>query len=1089
MTRIAACLIVRNSAATIEETLKTIRPHVDEINIYDTGSTDQTLEILEALEKVEALIVSRETGEMVAEEMHGAPHVLDEEKVGRVPLAPIRWQVADLDEIPLSADGLLGDFSWARERSFEMASPDCDWLLWLDDDDVVVGGEFLRHIAASAHSSLDGFVFFYDYARDESGQNVCALWRERLLRRKHPADWGWRNAVHEVWLPREGVPVTPNYQMVPQNQIRYIHNRPPDRYPVTRNLAILERVVAEAHENGTEPDGRTKAYMGTELLAQGRHAEAIPWLHAYIEDPTTRQAGDERSQVFHKLGMCLRSIGQPLGAIEAEFAAVKERDDWAENAIGLCEAFADAGDWKRCEHWAKVGLALGQPQSMLILNPLEFTLVPYTRLAQACAAQRRFDEAGTWIMKALAVQPNHPIALAVAQGLERDGFTQKVVDALLTLRECLVRFDENQKAYEILLNAPYIVADHPEVVAARAMQRENVMHMLKPEEYTRWYEDEPKESTVPDEWVDNAGDYIERAKFVLERCQKFEKEHGRKPRVLDLGCNDAWMLGYLWRAGGFVGDGIELNKASVLKAQGRIERFGIPGRIVQGNIMDAPDLLAIGEGEDLFPAFNSYDVVTMFEVFEHVPDTDAVLALMESLLTPEGIACVTTPNGAFEDGNIPMWQIVERKGHLRAWPWHELASTLTDRGELDEFKIHHGGSLTYASWKPGPAKKKVVLYAGPAWEQWSPEQIRTSGLGGSETALAVLGIYLSERGHDVRVYTDAKPGLNGRSIWRPAGAFDPTEEADAFVVSRMPHAFDVTLHAPKRVLWCHDHHYGEAVTPQRAERMTDVAVLSGWQYDEWLTMYPFLDGKLSILRNGIIRTGLGGDNRFKGAKNGWAERKPHVIFSSSPDRGLDKLLEVWPTIRQQVPDAELHVFYGWEVFDRAAALRPDLFAFKQMIFGKVGELGGEAGGIFMRGRVGQDELHDAMVNARVWGYPTYFKETSCIGAMEARAAGLPIVTSKLGALAETVGSHGILLSVPDTGEVGSGNVDLGPNYLGPFTEWIEALLTDAETWTKWHDNALDGAAKLDWKYRVSEWEKLLGLVVPAPRKSRAHATA
>jgi hypothetical protein len=103
-----------------------------------------------------------------------------------------------------------------------------------------------------------------------------------------------------------------------------------------------------------------------------------------------------------------------------------------------------------------------------------------------------------------------------------------------------------------------------------------------------------------------------------------------------------------------------------------------------------------------------------------------------------------------------------------------------------------------------------------------------------------------------------------------------------------------------------------------------------------------------------------------------------------------------------VPDAELHVFYGFNVLDRVAVTNPQLAAFKGAILAKAAELGGEDGGVFLRGRVGQVELAREMQQARVLAYPTAFLETSCITAMEAKAAGLPIVTSHLGALVASI---------------------------------------------------------------------------------------
>ena len=1054
---IAACMIVRNSEAIIEKSIDSIRPFVDEINVFDTGSTDGTVALLRKLNR---------TKTMPIKDAAGVLH--------KVPLAPIRVKVAAKRELAknLSADGLLGDFSWAREQSFAMASPEHDWFFWLDDDDIVIGAEHLRPLANAAHYALDGYVFYYDYARDpDTGQNVCSLWRERLIRRKDPSEWGWRNPVHEVWLPHEHTGIVPNYMMLPPEQAHFRHERPDgERYASTRNLVILQKAVADAEAAGTEPDPRTLVYMGTEHMAHQMFAEAIPWLQRYLEHPGAQTVSDERSQVHHKLAMCLRFLGQPQAAIGCEFQGIHERDTWAENAIGLCECFGEIGDWERSIVWGKRALELGMPQSMLILNPLEFTLVPMLRIAQALVEQKEFDEAKPYVEKAAQIMPSHPMVQETLNRVNRDGFREGVVQAVLKLRETLVRFDENQKAYELLQHVPYIVEDDPRIVSARAMQTENVMHMLKPEEYTRWYEDEPKESTVPDEWVKDAGEAIERAKFLLELAQKFEEEHGRKPRMLDLGCNDAWLNGYLWLNGEYVCDGVELNKASVEKAAGRIERFGIPGKIVQGNLFDAKELLAAHpqgkNGSRRAELLTPYDIVSCFEVYEHVPDTERLLGTMESLLSENGIACVTTPNGAFEDGNLQMWQLVERKGHLRAVTYLQLAGQLAEHGRIVDMKVHQDARLTFAAWKPSKKKGRVHLYAPGAFEPWSPLSIKEGGIGGSETCLTYLAVGLSERDWDVRVFADAEPGIYVGSLWRPSAAFDPTEEADAIIVSRAPHAFDVELHAPVRALWCHDATYADQLTAKRAERITDLIALSDWAEQAFIDQYPFLEGKTRIIRNGVPILGSDGEEKFPRGNVGFHDRAPMCIYSSSADRGLDLLLEWWPEIRAIVPNAELHVFYGWETLDKAARMRPELFQFKAQVLASLERAGGEEGGVFMRGRVGQTDLYEAMQDARVWTYPTYFTETSCITAMEARAAGIVPVTSELAALTETVGENGLLLEVGEDGRPDEA-------YRETFVGLVTTLLTDEELWTKWHNRARMGSELNGWPYRIDEWEALV----------------
>src|SRR5207245_3605640 len=60
------------------------------------------------------------------------------------------------------------------------------------------------------------------------------------------------------------------------------------------------------------------------------------------------------------------------------------------------------------------------------------------------------------------------------------------------------------------------------------------------------------------------------------------------------------------------------------------------------------------------------------------------------------------------------------------------------------------------------------------------------------------------------------------------------------------------------------------------------------------------------------------------------------------------------------------------------------------------------------GALPKAQLHEHLATAGVYVYPTpspalpTFNEVSCILAMEAQAAGLPIVTSRRGALPETI---------------------------------------------------------------------------------------
>jgi glycosyltransferase involved in cell wall biosynthesis len=129
-------------------------------------------------------------------------------------------------------------------------------------------------------------------------------------------------------------------------------------------------------------------------------------------------------------------------------------------------------------------------------------------------------------------------------------------------------------------------------------------------------------------------------------------------------------------------------------------------------------------------------------------------------------------------------------------------------------------------------------------------------------------------------------------------------------------------------------------------------------------------------------------------------RDPHrVIYSSSPDRGLEALLDIWPEVKRRDPLGSLHIYYGFETWTSMASGDEAQLARIAEMKATIAALSEQD--VHFHGRVDQAELADSMLRSGVWAYPTWFSETSCITAMEAQAAGLHIVTSPIAALNET----------------------------------------------------------------------------------------
>lgn len=517
-------------------------------------------------------------------------------------------------------------------------------------------------------------------------------------------------------------------------------------------------------------------------------------------------------------------------------------------------------------------------------------------------------------------------------------------------------------------------------------------------------------------------------------------------RVLDVGAHDGfigyWLLEQ-WKARSeqLWIDGLELHPHGVTEARRRGYH-----RVLQVAAEDAPEHFEVG----------SYDAVVAYELLEHVPDMGRLLEKLELMLAPGGVIYVSTPDGTFGTGGNPH--------HLRALRSIDLAELLRRRGELTNMGVGADG-ICVAAYRPKPRRGDLTIHTGPGWQRWSPLDIDTKGLGGSETAASLLAQALADQGWTVTVYGDVDQGVHRNVVFRHHDTFDPLEPRDVFISSRYPEYFDRPVNARRRMLWLHDTDCGDRLTPARAEHIDDVLVLSGWHQMHVVRTYPWLDvDRMSIIRNGIDLT------RFtEPAKVG--PRKPRLLYTSSPDRGLDVLLELWPRIRKEVPKATFEHAYA-PVYYEMASRDPALAKFHERIVSRSKQKGVKA-----LGHLSQPALATLMRESRVWCAPSWngnlgapFYETSCIGAMEAQAAGLHVVASAWGALTETVKVGTLVEAEPPSAE-----------WKDQLVQGIVAGLTGRGTQQHAQANGPLAAAELGWDGVADQITELTdqGALLPA----------
>ena len=140
-------------------------------------------------------------------------------------------------------------------------------------------------------------------------------------------------------------------------------------------------------------------------------------------------------------------------------------------------------------------------------------------------------------------------------------------------------------------------------------------------------------------------------------------------------------------------------------------------------------------------------------------------------------------------------------------------------------------------------------------------------------------------------------------------------------------------------------------------------------------------------------------------------KKQHSVgYFSSYDRGLECLLNMWPKIREQVPDATLTIAYGWNSWDAANKGNTGMMKKKWMIIKKLHELRSQ--GVKELGRLSHKDLANLMKETSVWAYPTQFTEIHAITALKTAEAGMHQVHTGVAALAETA-KNGTIIACDD----------------------------------------------------------------------------
>lgn len=319
--------------------------------------------------------------------------------------------------------------------------------------------------------------------------------------------------------------------------------------------------------------------------------------------------------------------------------------------------------------------------------------------------------------------------------------------------------------------------------------------------------------------------------------------------------------------------------------------------------------------------------------------------------------------------------------------------------------------------------KIVQLVPDCPWGDFEPSLLE-KGVGGRETCALQISRMLATAGHEVINFAQREKPLHidhfsDGPLSQGKESFIPVEMAvdylrlfpvDGIISVEAPLLFAdeqllETQAAAKKLTHYQVAHIDDRSAPMLEAVHTTWGCLSPWH--ERFLRSQGAEGEFVILPNGVD---IG---RFPSEKPEPRDDGPHFFYSSSPDRGLDRLLRAWPYVLEMVPGAKLHVAYGAERFVGTSRWSHNGECDSALDV----EEGLRLDGVLYHGKMGQAELAELMMACDMCLYPCDPQsptETGCITLVEAAAAQAPAVTTDADCLGEEFADVHDIVPMPFT---------------------------------------------------------------------------
>ena len=366
---------------------------------------------------------------------------------------------------------------------------------------------------------------------------------------------------------------------------------------------------------------------------------------------------------------------------------------------------------------------------------------------------------------------------------------------------------------------------------------------------------------------------------------------------------------------------------------------------------------------------------------------------------------------------------------------------------------------------------KILIWVGYQKNNFDKSTWENNGIGGSEYCAIKLADYLDTQENDVTIAGDVNEGAwygvqyihynNFKSYQGPRGVTQVnnlTVHSHYDVVISIQylnfanHLKDGGITFDRSYFWIHNEEFytwyrGEVMEDVKEQlndpRLKKIVGVSEYHKDILKDKFKAFYDTPSQLTTYIHSIDNAIDlNDYKDRSN-VSTIKGRIIWTSSPDRGLEFILDNWNDWKRARPDLSLEICcppYGVDWFNRDISELED---------------------VNWQGNRCPKDLKNEIDKAEYWIYVSNYNETYCISALEMLMGGVKCITNGTGNIKNII--------TPNRGEIVDMNPDTVRNIL--VRDMIDEKYNNE--WNRKLQTNKQWASGQNWATRVLDWDELI----------------